>query len=119
MSAITLHWWRTAFVLVPLVALYTIVCGTVSLVGGLFDGSGRFAHRVAQTWAQLILATSGVRVVREGVLPEPHQSSVFVANHSSFYDVPILFTALPRPSDASLSSAARRSTIVFSTRARA
>ena len=91
-----LHWWRTAFVLVPLVAVYTVVCGTISLVGGLFDGSGRWAHRVAQLWAGLILRTSGVRVTRVGALPNEHQSVVFVANHSSFFDVPILFTALPR-----------------------
>ena len=91
-----LHWWRTAFVLVPLVALYTVVCGTMSLVAGLFDGSGRQAHRVAQLWAGLILRTSGVRIVRTGALPPEHQSSVFVANHSSFFDVPILFDALPR-----------------------
>ena len=96
MSLPALHWWRTAFLLVPLVALYTIVCGTISLIGGLFDGSGRFAHRVAQLWAGLIVRSSGVRITRTGALPNEHQSVVFVANHSSFYDVPILFTALPR-----------------------
>jgi 1-acyl-sn-glycerol-3-phosphate acyltransferase len=90
-------WAKTAFVLAPLIALYTITIGTLSLVGGLFDASGRFAHRCAQWWAGLILLTSGTRIEMRGAgLPAPDQSAVFVANHSSFYDTPIVFGALPR-----------------------
>jgi 1-acyl-sn-glycerol-3-phosphate acyltransferase len=91
------RWWWTVFVLVPAIAFYTIVMGTASLVGGLFDGRGRWAHGCAQIWARLILVTSGVRIDRCGQpLPAEGESCIFVANHSSFYDVPILFTALPR-----------------------
>ena len=90
-----LHWWKTVFVLIPTIAIYTAVLGTVSLVGSIVDGSGEFAHRCAQWWARLILKTSGVRIARAGQLPGPGESCVFVANHSSFYDVPVLFTALP------------------------
>lgn len=97
MTASRARWWWTVLVLVPLVSIYTIVFGTISLVGGLLDGSGRFAHKCAQWWARLILVTSRVRVVHKGVpLPPADQSCVFVANHSSFYDTPIVFTALPR-----------------------
>ena len=97
MSAPALNWIRTVVVLVPAIAIYTIVVGTVSLVGGLFDSSGRFPHRCAQLWARLILWTSGVRIQLVGAaLPPADQSCVFVANHSSFYDTPIVFTALPR-----------------------
>jgi len=96
-SSPAVNWIRTVVVLVPSIAIYTIVIGTVSLVGGLFDGSGRFAHRCAQLWARLILWTSGVRIELKGAaLPPVDQSCVFVANHSSFYDTPIVFTALPR-----------------------
>jgi 1-acyl-sn-glycerol-3-phosphate acyltransferase len=91
------RWWWTVLVLVPSIAIYTIVLGTASLVGGLFDGSGRWAHKCAQWWARLILITSGVKIDRGGSeLPGDRESCVFVANHSSIYDVPILFTALPR-----------------------
>ena len=97
MSSPALNWIRTAFVLVPAIAIYTIVLGTISLIGGLVDGSGRFAHKCAQIWARLILWTSGVRIQLEGAaLPPADQSCVFVTNHSSFYDTPIIFTALPR-----------------------
>ncbi len=92
-----LRWAKTALVLVPVIAFFTIVLGTLSLVGGLADGTGRFAHRCAQWWARLILWTSRTRVVLAGVdLPPADQSAVFVANHSSFYDTPIVFGSLPR-----------------------
>ncbi len=90
------HWWRTVFFLIPAIGLYTIVLGTMSLLGGLFDSRGHWAHRCAQWWARAILWTSGVTIVRHGVLPPPGQSVVFIANHSSIYDTPIIFTALPR-----------------------
>jgi 1-acyl-sn-glycerol-3-phosphate acyltransferase len=89
-------WWRTVFFLIPAVALYTMLCGIVSLLSTLVDRRGHLAHRCARAWAWLILKTTGVRVYRGGVAPPPVDAScVFVANHSSFYDIPILFTALP------------------------
>jgi 1-acyl-sn-glycerol-3-phosphate acyltransferase len=91
------RWWWTALVLVPSISLYTIVLGTASLRGGIVDGRGFWAHRCAQLWARLILATSGVRIRLHGDgMPPVRESCIFVANHSSIYDVPILFTALPR-----------------------
>lgn len=91
------HWWRTVFVLIPAISVYTIALGSMSLLGGLVDGSGRFAHRCAQMWARLILATSSVRINRQGeALPAVGESCIFVANHSSIYDTPILFTSIPR-----------------------
>jgi 1-acyl-sn-glycerol-3-phosphate acyltransferase len=92
-----LGWWRTTFVLLPAVLVYTILLGTLSLLFGLVDRSGALPHRCAQWWARLILLTSGVHLDRRGApLPPADQSCIFVANHSSFYDIPIVFTALPR-----------------------
>jgi 1-acyl-sn-glycerol-3-phosphate acyltransferase len=91
------HWWRTVFFLIPAIAVYTIVLGLASLVSSLVDSRGVFAHRCAQWWARLILATTGVRTERRGAnLPPEHESVIFVANHSSIYDIPILFATLPR-----------------------
>jgi len=89
------HWWRTVFFLIPAVSFYTIACGIVSLLSTLVDRSGHFAHGCARLWAWLILVTTGVKVERGGALPPIAQSSVFVANHASIYDIPILFTAIP------------------------
>ena len=90
------HWWRTVFFLIPSIAVYTIVLGTLSLASSIFESSGHFAHWCARTWSRLILATTGVRVSVEGLdRLEPGRTYVFVANHQSIYDIPILFWSLP------------------------
>jgi 1-acyl-sn-glycerol-3-phosphate acyltransferase len=90
------HWWRTVFFLIPAVSTYTILCGIVSLASTLVDRRGHAAHWCARTWARLILATTGVTVERGGAaLPPLTQSCIFVANHASIYDIPILFTSIP------------------------
>jgi 1-acyl-sn-glycerol-3-phosphate acyltransferase len=73
------------------------VLGTVSLIAGLLDRRGNLAHKVARLWAWLIVKTTGVRIRRTGqALPPETDSAVFVANHASFFDIPIVFNALPR-----------------------
>jgi 1-acyl-sn-glycerol-3-phosphate acyltransferase len=90
------HWWRTVFFLIPCIGVYTIVLGTLSLCSSLVDRKGHFAHWCARTWSRLILATSGVHVVARGLERlEPGRTYVFVANHQSIYDIPILFWSLP------------------------
>jgi 1-acyl-sn-glycerol-3-phosphate acyltransferase len=60
------------------------------------DRRGYFAHWCARTWSRLILATAGVRVVAKGLERlEPGRTYVFVANHQSIFDIPILFWSLP------------------------
>jgi len=90
------HWWRTVFFLIPAIAIYTIVLGTVSIGSSLFGGRGYFAHRCARAWSWLILVTTGVRVHVTGldqlVLGTTY---VFVSNHQSIYDIPVLFWSLP------------------------
>ena len=90
------HWWRTVFFLIPAIAVYTIVLGTTSILSSLFDSSGDFGHRCARAWAWLVLRTTGVRVTVRGIETlERGRSYVFVANHQSFYDIPIVFSSLP------------------------
>jgi 1-acyl-sn-glycerol-3-phosphate acyltransferase len=90
------YWWRTVFFLIPCIAVYTIVLGTMSLVSSVLDRRGYIAHWCARTWSRLILATSGVRVVATGLdRLEPGKTYVFVANHQSIFDIPILFWSLP------------------------
>jgi 1-acyl-sn-glycerol-3-phosphate acyltransferase len=91
-----LHWWRTVFYLIPVIGLSTVVLGTLSLLASLVDGRGMRAHRYAQWWSRVILWTSGVRLDRRGRLPSLDRRCVFVANHASIYDIPIVFVAVPR-----------------------
>ena len=90
------YWWRTVLFLVPVITIYTIALGTLSLVSSVIDRAGWFAHWCARTWSRLILVTSGVRVRVVGMERlEPGKTYVFVANHQSLYDIPILFWSLP------------------------
>jgi 1-acyl-sn-glycerol-3-phosphate acyltransferase len=92
----SLHLWRTIFVLIPAIALYTIVFGVMSIASSFVDRSGYFAHWCARTWSRLILATTGVRVDVTGLEQlDPRGTYVFVVNHQSIYDIPILFWSLP------------------------
>ena len=76
--------------------MYTIVLGTLSLTSSLFESRGYFAHWCARTWSRLILRTTGVRVDLAGLERlVPGRTYVFVANHQSIYDIPILFWSLP------------------------
>ena len=82
--------------LIPTIAVYTIVLGTLSLASSLFDRRGHFAHWCARTWSWLILATTGVTVNVRGLdRLEPGKTYVFVANHQSIYDIPVIFSSLP------------------------
>jgi 1-acyl-sn-glycerol-3-phosphate acyltransferase len=70
--------------------------GTLSIGSSLFERRGYFAHWCARTWSRLILATTGVHVDVEGLERlTPGRTYVFVANHQSIYDIPILFWSLP------------------------
>jgi 1-acyl-sn-glycerol-3-phosphate acyltransferase len=90
------HWWRTVFYLIPAISLYTIVLGAASIVSSLFDRRGYFAHRCARAWSWLILRTTGVEVTVEGLERlKPGATYIFVANHQSHYDTPVVFSALP------------------------
>ena len=96
MSPPPFHWWRTVFYLIPLISIYTIVLGTLSIGSSLFERNGRFAHWCARAWSKLILVTTGVRVHLSGLdRLQAGRAYVFVSNHQSIYDIPILFASLP------------------------
>jgi 1-acyl-sn-glycerol-3-phosphate acyltransferase len=79
----------------PLIYLYTVGMGTLSLLSSFFDHDGNIQHWFARTWSWLILKTifSPVTVVgRENL---PHGASVIAANHQSAIDIPVLYVNLP------------------------
>jgi 1-acyl-sn-glycerol-3-phosphate acyltransferase len=88
--------WVTYLLLMPLIAIATIFFGCISLVCGLWDVSGQQQHWVARTWAGVLLkiSFSPVRVCgREHLLANP--VAVYVSNHLSYFDTPVLFAKLP------------------------
>ncbi len=84
------------FYLIPAISVYTVVLGAASIVSSLFDRRGRFAHGCARAWSWLILKTTRVDVTIEGLERlTPGTTYIFVANHQSHYDTPVIFSSLP------------------------
>jgi 1-acyl-sn-glycerol-3-phosphate acyltransferase len=90
--------WKLRSVLLsaPAVILLTIGMGTISYICSLWDRAGRTQHRLARRWGRMLLAVSFVRAeVRGAGGLDPDTSYVVVANHSSYMDIPALYSALP------------------------
>jgi 1-acyl-sn-glycerol-3-phosphate acyltransferase len=80
----------------PLICLSTIVMGSISFCCSLFDKTGNTQHKVARAWARQLLAIGGVKVTLEGLDNiQAGGSYVFVSNHVSFMDTPVLIASIP------------------------
>ncbi len=96
MGVPSFHWWRTVFFLIPAIGVYTTILGTLSLASSFVDRRGHFAHGCARLWSWLILSTTGVSVDVKGLERlEPGKTYIFVSNHQSIYDIPVVFASLP------------------------
>ena len=96
MFSLSFHWWRTVFFLIPAIGVYTVGLGACSLGSSLFSGQGKFGHWCARAWSWFILATTGVKVDVTGYEQlQKRKTYVFVSNHQSIYDIPIIFWSIP------------------------
>ena len=78
--------------------LGTVFWCSVSIVGSLFDRSGRWAHGCMVVWSRWNLRLAGLRVEVSGldhVLRDGGQ--VFAVNHQSMADILVLAAHLPVP----------------------
>src|SRR5829696_6850083 len=89
----------------PLVALYTVLMGSLSLACSFFDRRGRMQHRCASTWSRMIARTALLDVrVRGAEHLRAGESYVFLSTHQSWMDIPVMLGYLP----AQLRIAAKR-----------
>jgi 1-acyl-sn-glycerol-3-phosphate acyltransferase len=80
-----------------LIILATIAFGLVSRIIALFETDGRKQIVVARAWARCLLWVSGVKVKVEGLENIAAQGSyVFVSNHLSYMDTPVLLANIPQ-----------------------
>ncbi|HEY7087316.1 MAG TPA: hypothetical protein VH518_04455, partial [Tepidisphaeraceae bacterium] len=87
---------RSYFILDPLIWLYSVVLGLVSVPVSLFGDKERILHSFARFWSQLIMKTilSPVKVTGLDAIDttKPH---VYAVNHASALDIPVLYVNLP------------------------
>ena len=85
----------TAAILVWIV-LTTVLFGTLAIFASFVDMKGRLPHKVAGLWARSILALSPIELTVMGLSNiDPDKSYIYMSNHQSNYDIPILLGHLP------------------------
>src|SRR6266542_2034381 len=74
----------------------TCVFSILSVIAALVDRSGRLYLLTARSWSHFGLLLFGIRVKVSGTENiERGQNYVYVANHSSYMDIPILIGCVP------------------------
>jgi 1-acyl-sn-glycerol-3-phosphate acyltransferase len=74
----------------------TVVFGLLAILVSFFSKKGDSVHYIAQCWGKSILLVSAVRVTSTGVDPQfGGHSYIYMCNHQSNFDIPVLFSALP------------------------
>src|SRR5205807_7664874 len=80
----------------PLVWIYTGILGSLSLLSSFVDRDGAIQHRFARLWSWSILRTIGVPIHVEGLEKiDTSRSHVYVVNHLSALDIPVVYMQLP------------------------
>ncbi|MBD31093.1 MAG: hypothetical protein CMG44_02705 [Candidatus Marinimicrobia bacterium] len=78
------------------VILWTLIFGSMGVLVSIFEWKGRFMGWVVRTWSKTILSSSGIKFKVEGLENIDSKSHYFfVANHSSAFDIPIVFSGVP------------------------
>lgn len=85
-----------SFWVVPMIVASTVAHGLVSNVWSLFDRTPPPQLRVARAWARSLLWIAGVKVDVEGLENiRAGGNYVFVANHVSYMDTPVVLSHVP------------------------
>lgn len=75
---------------------WTLLCALIAIVSTFIDSSGIAFHRLALFWSRLCLRIAGVRLRIEGIdLVPVDRPLIFMGNHQSYFDVPVMFRAIP------------------------
>jgi 1-acyl-sn-glycerol-3-phosphate acyltransferase len=91
-----LHRWRTNVIQAPLFFLATGFFGTLALLASLVAKTGRTQHRIARVWARTCVWAAGSKLTIRGAENlHAYPVAVYAANHTSYMDTPVIFSALP------------------------
>jgi 1-acyl-sn-glycerol-3-phosphate acyltransferase len=87
---------RSYFMFDPLIWLYTVVLGIVSIPASLFGEKTRTLHGFARFWSWLIMKTilSPVKVTGLEKI-DTSKAHVYAVTHASALDIPVLYVYLP------------------------
>ena len=78
----------------PCVILVTLFYSSLCWLFARVGKDGRLSHRLECLWGKSVLRLAGVRVDADLSALTPGEAYVFMANHQSHMDIPILFATL-------------------------
>ena len=91
-----LSWVRSILLFDPLIYLYTILLGPISLLCSFFDRDGRMQHNFVRLWARMILKTIFSPVTVTGLdRLDTSKPYLYASNHLSAMDIPVIYAHLP------------------------
>jgi 1-acyl-sn-glycerol-3-phosphate acyltransferase len=87
---------RSYFIFDPLIWLYTVILGVISIPASLFGDKARILHAFARFWSQLIMKTIQSPVHVTGLEKiDTSRAQVYAVSHASALDIPVLYVNLP------------------------
>ena len=87
---------RSYFIFDPLIWMYTVVLGIISIPVSLFGNQGRILHAFARFWSKLIMKTISSPTKVTGLEAiDTTKPYVYAVNHASALDIPVLYVYLP------------------------
>jgi 1-acyl-sn-glycerol-3-phosphate acyltransferase len=79
------------------IAVFTIPLSMLTILGGLCDPQGQRVYHINKLWTWLILKIAGIKLNVAGLEGlDPQRQYLFVVNHQSNIDIPVLVQALPQ-----------------------
>ncbi|HXG53589.1 MAG TPA: lysophospholipid acyltransferase family protein [candidate division Zixibacteria bacterium] len=79
-----------------LIAAVTVLAALLTMAIGMLDPHGKRAYRIGRFWTWFILKVTGVSVQVRGLdRIDPARGYIFIANHQSNIDIPVLVQSLP------------------------
>jgi len=85
------------FIQLSFFALLTVLLALVTIACGIFETHGKKAYRINQLWTWIILRVAGIKLKINGLENiDPQRQYVFVVNHQSNIDIPVLVQSLPK-----------------------
>lgn len=87
---------RALLITDPLIIIATLAYGTANLIAAVLHASEERQIAIARAWARMLLRIAGVKLRVEGLQHvDPAGAYVFVSNHVSYMDTPVVFANIP------------------------
>jgi 1-acyl-sn-glycerol-3-phosphate acyltransferase len=88
--------WIKTYLKIIAIVIVTIFFATLAIIASILDRSGKVYNFLGKTWAKILLWIAGVRVKVIGLENiNRDENYVYVANHMSGFDIPVVMASLP------------------------